>query len=104
MSTTSASVQKAHGKQEVHKGRNGQTARVPLCFEGDTEHVLRLDLPELKEMVSLLRRCSNNLNQVAKRANETGRIYTEDLEDLAARLDRIWESAKAIMTALAKID
>ena len=67
-------------------------------------YVLRLDLPELKEMVSLLRRCSNNLNQVAKRANETGRIYAEDLEDLAARLDRLWESAKAIMTALAKID
>lgn len=67
-------------------------------------YVLRLDLPELKEMVSLLRRCSNNLNQVAKRANETGRIYTEDLEDLAERLDRVWDSAKQIMMALAKID
>jgi hypothetical protein len=67
-------------------------------------YVLRLDLSELKEMVSLLRRCSNNLNQVAKRANETGRIYTEDLEDLAERLDRLWDSAKQIMMALAKID
>ena len=67
-------------------------------------YVLRLDLPELKEMVSMLRRCSNNLNQVAKRANETGRIYTEDLEDLTERLDRLWEFAKEIMTALAKVD
>ena len=67
-------------------------------------YVLRLDLPELKEMVSLLRRCSNNLNQVAKRANETGRIYTEDLEDLTERLDRLWESAKEIMTMLAKVN
>jgi len=67
-------------------------------------YVLRLDLPELKEMVSLLRRCSNNLNQVAKRANETGRIYAEDLEDLTERLDRLWESANQIITALANVN
>lgn len=66
-------------------------------------YVLRLDVPELKEMVSLLRRCSNNLNQVAKRANETGRIYAADVEDLTAQLDRLWESARQIMTALAKV-
>jgi hypothetical protein len=67
-------------------------------------YVVRLDLSELKEMVSLLRRCSNNLNQIAKRANETGRIYTEDLEDLTDRLDRLWEFAKKMMTALAKVN
>jgi len=67
-------------------------------------YVVRLDLSELKEMVSLLRRCSNNLNQIAKRANETGRIYTEDLEDLTDRLDRLWEFAKEMMTALAKVN
>ena len=37
-------------------------------------YVVRLDLPELREMVSLLRRSSNNLNQIAKRVNETSRI------------------------------
>ena len=37
-------------------------------------YVVRLDLPELQEMVSLLRRSSNNLNQLARRANETGRV------------------------------
>ena len=67
-------------------------------------YVLRLDLPELKEMVSLLRYCGNNLNQVAKRANETGRIYTQDLEDLSERLDRLWESANQIITALAQVN
>jgi hypothetical protein len=67
-------------------------------------YVLRLDLPELKEMVSLLRRCSNNLNQVAKRTNQTGRIYSADLGDLSEQLDRLWESANLIITALAKVD
>lgn len=35
-------------------------------------YCVRLDLQDVKELVSLLRRCSNNLNQYAKRANERG--------------------------------
>ena len=38
-------------------------------------YVVQLDLPELKEQVSLLRRSSNNLNQLTRRVHETGRIY-----------------------------
>jgi len=67
-------------------------------------YVLRMDLPELKELVSLLRRCGNNLNQVAKRVNQTGRVYTEDLEHLSEQLDRLWESANQIITALASVN
>ena len=38
-------------------------------------YCIRLDLQDVKALVSLLRICSNNLNQYAKRANETGSIY-----------------------------
>ena len=38
-------------------------------------YVVQLDLPELKELVSLLRRSSNNLNQLTRRVHETWRIY-----------------------------
>ena len=37
-------------------------------------YVVKLDLPELRDMVSLLKRSSSNLNQIAKRVNETSRI------------------------------
>ena len=37
-------------------------------------YVIRLDLSELTEILRLARINSNNLNQVAKRANETGNI------------------------------
>ena len=53
-------------------------------------HCVKLDLQDVKEMVSLLRRCSNNLNQYAKRANETGNIYAEDIKDLQNRFEEIW--------------
>ena len=66
-------------------------------------YVVNLDLPELREMVSLLRRSSNNLNQLTKRVHETGRFYDADLEDLRQSYDGLWEAAQKILSALAKI-
>lgn len=66
-------------------------------------YVVRLDLPELKEMISLLRRSSNNLNQIAKRVNETSRIYGADIECLKENQERIWTAANGILEKLASI-
>lgn len=54
-------------------------------------------------MSVLLRRCSNNLNQYAKRANETGSIYAADISDLQTRLDEIWELSRQSLLRLASI-
>ena len=64
-------------------------------------YIIKLDLPELREMVSLLRRSSANLNQIAKRVNATGRIYREDMEDLLQKQDQLWQAANQIITRLA---
>ena len=48
-------------------------------------YVVKLDLPELRELVSLLRYSSNNLNQLTRRVHETGRVYAADMDDTAAR-------------------
>ena len=66
-------------------------------------YVVRLDLPELREMVSLLRRSSNNLNQIAKRVNETSRIYDADIDFLKENQEKIWSAANGILTRLASI-
>lgn len=66
-------------------------------------YCINLDLSDMKEMVSLLRRCSNNLNQYAKRANESGSIYAEDIQDLQVRQSEIWEIAKEMLARLATI-
>ncbi len=42
----------------------------------------RTDLKDVRQLISMLQRCTNNLNQYAKRANETGSIYAADIEDL----------------------
>lgn len=66
-------------------------------------YIVKLDLPELREMISLLRRSSNNLNQIAKRLNETGRFYAADLEDMLRRQDQLWQTANRILSRLAMV-
>ena len=66
-------------------------------------YILKLDLPELKEMISLLRRTSNNLNQIAKRVNQTGRLYGEDIEDILRKQECLWQTANEILAKLSAL-
>ena len=62
-------------------------------------YVVHLELPELREMVSLLRRSSNNLNQLTRRVHETGRFYDADLDELRQSYDGLWDAAQKILTS-----
>ncbi len=66
-------------------------------------YVVQLDLPELSELLSLLRRSSNNLNQLTRRVHETNRIYDADLESLRQEYDKMLGTAKVILAKLAAI-
>lgn len=66
-------------------------------------YIIHLDMTELQELTRLLRICSNNLNQYAKRANEVGSVYAADIEDLRLRLDEIWELAGKLLQGFANI-
>ena len=66
-------------------------------------YVVKLDLPELKELVSLMRRSSNNLNQLTRKVHETGRVYDTDLEDISQRQEQLWEGVREILTQLSKL-
>ena len=64
---------------------------------------IQLDLKDVRQLTVMLRRCSDNLNQYAKRANKTGSIYAADIEDLQNRLDEIWELSRQLLASLAAI-
>ena len=66
-------------------------------------YVVKLELPELKELVSLLRYSSNNLNQLTRRVHESGRIYDADLEDIHQNQERLWGAAQQILNKLSKL-
>lgn len=65
--------------------------------------VIRLDLPELKQMISLLRYTSNNINQIAKRLNESGRAYDTDLTEILEKQKQLWGLANKILMKLSAI-
>ena len=65
--------------------------------------VVNLEIPELKELLSLMRYTSNNINQLTRRVHETGRIYDADLEDILQKQDALWDGLTEILTQLGKI-
>ena len=66
-------------------------------------YVVRLDLSDVKEAIRLLRISGNNLNQYAKKANETGSIYAEDINDVKARQEELWKVLKQILDKLSEV-
>lgn len=66
-------------------------------------YIINLDLSDVRQMVSLLRYSSNNLNQIAKRANETGSIYQDDIAAMKQSFDKLWVAANQILASLAKL-
>ncbi|MDL2217902.1 plasmid mobilization relaxosome protein MobC [Christensenellaceae bacterium OttesenSCG-928-M15] len=66
-------------------------------------YIVKLELPELAELTALLRRYNANLNQIAKRVNETSRIYAEDLEDISQQQEKIWQGVHGLLTKLSAL-
>lgn len=65
--------------------------------------IVKLEVQELKEIVSLMRRTSNNVNQIARRLNETGRIYEADITDVHNRQEQLWDMLNSLITKLSGI-
>ncbi|XME01991.1 plasmid mobilization protein [Lachnospiraceae bacterium C1.1] len=63
-------------------------------------YIVSLDLSDIRQMVRLLSYCSNNLNQYAKKANASGSIYREDIEDLKRTQNELWNQTREILKKL----
>ena len=63
-------------------------------------YVVKLDLPEVRELVSLLRYAGNNLNQLTKVAHTTGNIYVEEIERLEDKFNEVWDGLNRILLLL----
>lgn len=66
-------------------------------------YVLKMDLSDLKEMLRLMQISGNNLNQYAKKANETGSVYYEDIEELRTAQKEILQEMRKVLEKLTAI-
>ena len=66
-------------------------------------YILKLGIPELKEIIRLLGPIGNNVNQMARKLNAGGSIYREDIAEVNAKLDAVYKQLEKILKRLAKI-
>ena len=66
-------------------------------------YVIKMDLADLKELLRLMQISGNNLNQYAKKANETGSIYHEDIEELKKVQKEILQEMRKVLEKLTAI-
>lgn len=65
-------------------------------------YILHVDLAPVQELVSLQRRCANNLNQVAIHANTYG-VYLEEIKALQKDYAELWGPLSDLLKKLAEI-
>ena len=64
---------------------------------------IHLDLKDIRAFTEQIARIGNNLNQYAKRANESGNIYAGDIANLQKRFEEILEVERGIFLKLSAI-
>ena len=65
-------------------------------------YILHVDLSPVQELVSLQRRCANNLNQVATHANSYG-VYQEEIRSLQRDYAQLWEPLSDLLQKLFEV-
>ena len=65
--------------------------------------IIRVELDSVREMVRLLSNATNNINQIARRVNGTGSVYTADLDEIRGQYDVLWTQTKEILRRLSAI-
>ena len=68
-----------------------------------TGYILRLDISEVRETLRLLASTANNINQLAKRANETRSIYAQDMIQLREDVGNLQGQVSDIMKVFSKV-
>ena len=66
-------------------------------------YIVKLDIPELREILHQLGPIGNNVNQMARKLNAGGSIYREDIAEVNAKLDAVYKLQRRILKKLAKI-
>ena len=60
-------------------------------------YIITLDLQEVKGHTAQLQKIGVNINQIAKRINETGRIYADDMDEIKRAMEEVWRLARRLL-------
>jgi len=66
--------------------KNREAFARKLLLDG---YIIQVDTKPYAELVRLVRNATSNINQIAKRANESGSVYENDVLELLAEVNRL---------------
>ena len=66
-------------------------------------YVVNVDMSGVMEVVKLLRSISSNVNQIARRCNETRNLYSQDVEDLRKGYAQVWNEIGILLSKFEKL-
>ena len=97
---TEKELQKIHKRMAQMGTTNREAYMRKMAIDG---YVVRLEIPELKEYVALQRVYSRRFNEIAKRVNETGRIYPEDIFEMKEMVGKLKEQMDLVLAEVNKL-
>ena len=95
--TTQAEDQVIRQKMKAFGIKNQSAYVRAMALKG---YLLKVNLPEIRELIWLMKNLTNNVNQIARRMNENGSIYETEIDDIRKRLDELWESMNQLLSRL----
>lgn len=95
--TTESEAAIMRKKMEALGIRNESAYMRALALNG---YILKLDLPQIREMLRLLGNMTNNLNQIAKRLNAHGNLYETEIEEVQQKQDELWKMMRQLLSIL----
>jgi hypothetical protein len=68
-----------------------------MIYQG---YIVKFSEFELKELIRLARNISNNINQIAVRANSGGKVYDNDIADIKKGVEQLWQPLRYFQSQL----
>ena len=67
-------------------------------------YILKLDLPELREISRHIGYLDNNINQMARKVNAGRTVYKEDVDEIQAQFNTVCKLQRKIIRHLSKLN
>ena len=97
---TEEELQMVHKRMAQMGTTNREAYMRKMAIDG---YVVRLELPEFKEYVALQRVYSKRFNEIAKRVNETDRLYPEDVAEMKEMVGKLKEQMNLVLAEVNKL-
>jgi len=89
------------GKMERIGIRNRSAYLRKMALDG---YIIQIDTKPIAELVRLIHISSRNINHVAKRANESGSVYENDVLELLTEFNRLKPLVVEAQKIMARLD